>query len=1038
MGGETMKSEGARRDLLADTIKQIHLALKNNASYPGDHPAFSLAAEKSYQALMSLLDGEPAITVSVYGSKLLVDNIPIDRKTPATVKFAKELDERAIDSITFYRGLTLTDFRTFLDAMIKSPTIMNQEGGVASILREHDVSTIQLNEIKYGKIDNGAEQQDTNTMPGYLSGEDDTLGVSKAEFLHVLDDEPQRVPDLLQKAVDARAALDPLGNQDAQGKFVTESMYRIAREVLASQGGWHQFKEKMTSILSACDEDLITQIVRTMGVQEKGDANIVDGLVSEFLYRSLGHIAASDYQQYGTLDLTLIKSATACPEERKKIFSHLKEALGGLQDPDEEKTLYDLFFQEEERGNGNAPEQNHDPSSTAERKKDLKDDIARLVSEGKNKELKAIIRNLSDEFDDTSWKIRKNVAEHIQKITGTLDKFNKLKDNFRDISGVLIKMLTQETHVDVYLTIFDNLRQICNSHHCGSKYFINESIGGELLQSDKISMSQLQKALMARKKNRKSLQYNLGALNLVDEADLTHILAQSNHGYRVINLSEIKVIPEYVLRAVPVKFVRRHLVLPFKLEAGNLDIATGKPDDLNVLNDIRFLSGYSPMPYLAAEYYLLNAIEKFYKVKIITPDDHQIAEDLPVLEEEDELWEKEDANLQMDELKDSDAPVVKLVNTILKEAIVKKASDIHIEPYEHELRVRFRIDGTLTTLLTQSVRFTNALASRIKVMSGLDISERRLPQDGRFKVKIEGRYVDFRVSTFPGIFGEKVVLRLLDKSNLALDMHSLGMESQVLDTVLTSMSKSKGMILVTGPTGSGKTTTLYSMLQAMNEGSMNISTAEDPIEYNLEGINQFQIKPKIGLDFARALRAFLRQDPDIIMVGEVRDVETAEIAVKAALTGHLVLSTLHTNSAPETVTRLMDIGIEPYLITSSLNLIIAQRLMRKLCDHCKAETSPTDLQKKVLEKHGFALSSEQFYKAEGCEECNNTGYQGRVAIYEVMPMWKELQELILKGSSSIEIVGKAKELGLVTLQEQGFRMAAEGITDLDEWMRTVT
>ncbi len=1030
-----MIPQEARQDFLADTIKQIQLALKNNASYPGDHPAFSRAADKSYETLMSLLDEEATLTVSVSGNKLLVDDVPIDGKTAAITNFAKELDQRAIDSITFYRGLTLTDFKVFLDAMVKSPTIMNQEGGVASILHENGVSTIQFNEIKYGKIAEDSNQSEKSTILGYLSGEDDTLGETRAEFLHILNDEPHRVPDLLLRAVDAQVASEHLGNQEARGEIATKSMNRIARELLSTQKGWSQFKDKITSIVSACDEELITQISHTMGVKGKGDGNIIEDLVTELLYRTLADISASDYRQTGDLDLTLIKSVAPSLEERKNIFSYLKDKLGGFESPDGERVLYDLFFKEEEIIEEKVSDQNYAPSSIAEGKKDLREDISRLLSEGKNNEVKAIIKDLSEEFDDASWKIRKNVAEHIREITGALNEFDKLKDNFREIAEVLIKMVKQESHVDTYLIVSDNLHKICNSKNGIAKYFINESIGGKLLESDKISISQLQKALMARKKNGKSLQYNLGALNLVDEADLTHLLAQSQNGGRVINLSEIPAIPEHILKAVPVKFIRRHLILPFKLDAGSLDIATRNPNDLNVLNDIRFLSGYSPIPYLAAEYYLLNAIEKFYNIKVITPDTHQIMEDI---QEEDELEEKEDTISQMEELKDSDAPVVKLVNTMLKEAITKKASDIHIEPYEHELRVRFRIDGTLTTLLTPSVRFTNALASRIKVMSGLDISERRLPQDGRFKVKMNGSYVDLRVSTFPGIFGEKVVLRLLDKSNLALDMHDLGMESHVLDTVLTSMCKSKGMILVTGPTGSGKTTTLYSMLQGMNDGSKNISTAEDPIEYNLQGINQFQMQPKIGLDFARALKTFLRQDPDIIMVGEIRDVETAQIAVKAALTGHLVLSTLHTNSAPETVTRLLDIGIEPYLITSSLNLIIAQRLMRKVCEQCKAETSPTDLQRKALENSGFTLSSQRFYKAEGCEECNNTGYKGRIAIYEVMPMWEELQELILKGASSLEMEKKAQELGLVTLKELGFQKAAEGITDLDEWMRTVT
>lgn len=1030
-----MKTQGARQDFLADTIKQIHLALKNNASYPGDHPAFSRAADKSYETLMSLLDQDTTLTVSVSGNKLLVDDVPIDGKTASMVNFAKELDQRAIDSITFYRGLTLTDFKAFLDAMVKSPTILNQEGGVTSILHENGVSTIQLNEVKYGKIAEDSNQPEEGTILGYLSGEDATLGECRAAFLHILDDEPHRVSDLVMRAVDSRVTSEHHGNREACGEVATESMNRIARELLTTQEGWSQFKDKMASILSACDEELVTQISHTMGIEEKGDGNIVEDLVTELLYRTLANISASDYRQTGDLDLTLIKSVAPSLKERKSIFSYLKDKLGGLKSPDEEKALYDLFFKEEEVREENVSDQNHNPSPIAEGKKNLMDDLSRLLSEGKNNEVKAIIRDLSEGFDDTSWKIRKNVAEHIKDITGALNEFDKLKDNFREIAEVLIKMVKKESHVDTYLIVSDNLHKICNSKNGIAKYFIDESIGGKLLESDKISISQLQKALMARKKNGKSLQYNLGALNLVDEADLTHLLSQSYNGGRAVNLSEIQVIPEHVLKAVPVKFIRRHLILPFKLDVGNLNIATRNPNDLNVLNDVRFLSGYSPIPHLAAEYHLLNAIEKFYNVKVITADTNQIMEDV---QEEEELEGKEDAISQMEELKDSDAPVVKLVNTILKEAIAKKASDIHIEPYEHELRVRFRIDGTLTTLLTPSVRFTNALASRIKVMSGLDISERRLPQDGRFKVRMDGSYVDFRVSSFPGIFGEKVVLRLLDKSNLALDMNNLGMESDVLDTVLTSMCKSKGMLLVTGPTGSGKTTTLYSMLQAMNDGSKNISTAEDPIEYNLQGINQFQMQPKIGLDFARALKTFLRQDPDIIMVGEIRDVETAEIAVKAALTGHLVLSTLHTNSAPETVTRLLDIGIEPYLITSSLNLIIAQRLMRKVCEQCKAETSPTDLQKRVLENYGFTFSSQRFYKAEGCEECNNTGYKGRVAIYEVMPMWEELQELILKGTSSIEMAKRAQELGLVTLQEQGFQKAAEGITDLDEWMRTVT
>ena len=322
-------------------------------------------------------------------------------------------------------------------------------------------------------------------------------------------------------------------------------------------------------------------------------------------------------------------------------------------------------------------------------------------------------------------------------------------------------------------------------------------------------------------------------------------------------------------------------------------------------------------------------------------------------------------------------------------------------------------------------------------MSGLDISEKRIPQDGRFKARTNGTVVDFRVSTFPGIFGEKIVLRLLDNSNLLLDIDKLGLNSVDLTTVLSSMYKSKGMILITGPTGSGKTTTIYSMLRSLKDGTLNISTAEDPIEYNLKGINQFQMNSKIGLNFARALRTFLRQDPEIIMVGEIRDFETAEIAFKAALTGHLVLSTLHTNSATETITRLINIGIEPYMITSSINLIVAQRLIRKVCERCKIEAVPSDLQKNVLRNYGFHVNDHRFVQGEGCEECSNTGYRGRIAIYEVLPLWDDIKELIMRQKSASEIRVKAEEKGLSSLQIQGFNQVISGITSLNEWMRVL-
>jgi len=603
------------------------------------------------------------------------------------------------------------------------------------------------------------------------------------------------------------------------------------------------------------------------------------------------------------------------------------------------------------------------------------------------------------------------------------------------MSEALVKRVKQENHSDVYLIASENLHRVYTSQNRADSYFNNETLGRRLFEANELSKDQLQKALMARKKNGKSLQYNLGALNCVDEALLTHFLTQQYRGCQTVNLSEIQDIPENVLRAIPVKFVKDHLILPFRLDSGYLCAATMNPNDLNVLNDIRFISGYSVTPHLAAEYHLLNAIKKFYRIETATPNDMQ-----DIRGEEDfqfsEEGEKEEVSAA-EEFTNSDVPVVKIVNLIIRSAVAQKASDIHIEPYEDELRVRFRIDGTLTTLLTPSIKYANVITSRLKIMSRLDISERRLPQDGRFKATVNGNRVDFRVSTFPGIFGEKMVLRLLDSSNLAFDINNLGLNENDLTPLLTAMYKSKGMVLVTGPTGSGKTTTLYSMLQGLNDGSRNICTAEDPIEYNLKGINQFQMHSKIGLDFAHALRTMLRQDPDIIMVGEIRDLETVEIAVKAALTGHLVLSTLHTNSAPETITRLLDMGIEPYLLTSSLSLVLAQRLMRKICPKCKVEASANDVQLKLLASYGLDISGHQLFTAEGCEGCNNSGYKGRVAVYEVMPLWQEIQELILQGKSSVAIKEKVQDLGLVALPEQGFNKVTEGVTSLDEWMRAV-
>jgi len=1022
------------KQLFMDTIKGIHYALKSIASYPEDHPISREIISKSYEDLVNLLNEQTMVTISVNGDKLLVDDVPVDSKGTFSTKFAMDLDQRRIDSITFYRGLSQKDFMIFLNAMARRPNSLSQEGGVASILQQQGVSTIKLNGVKYGKITEESRQLEDSHIMDYLSGKGDTLGDYGHNLVHILENDPRRISDLITNVAQASdITVDPY-NQAARAEVMVETMNRVATELLGKQGvKWDQFRDNMTSILSTCEEDVLIQLSKAMEITEGERDEIVDGLVGEFFYDAMAEICVDGYRQNSQFDVKFVEGLMPSAEERKKLLPHLKRKLRRFGIPDDEKIIGDLFCKEPEIKEEKIRDYHQDD---LKKTKD-KDGVARLLAEGKGDEVQAIIRDLYKSMDDISWKIRKKVAESLLDITSVLDEFDRLKENFRGLSETLIKRVKKESHIDTYLTVSENLHKICTAQNRPDRYLINETIGRRLFDANKLSKAQLQKTLMARKKNGRSIQYNLGALDFVDEVVLTHILAQQYNGCPTVHLSKMNHIPENVLKALPVKFIKSNLILPFRLDSGYLYAATMNPNDLDVLNDIRFISGYPVAPHLAAEYYLLNAIEKFYRIEAATPAWSQVMEEIQGEDDLESIEEKEEEIPATEELKESDAPVVRLVNMILKEAITQRASDIHIEPYENDLRVRFRIDGTLTTSLTPSIRYSNVIASRIKIMSGLDISEKRLPQDGRFKIRVNGGYVDVRVSTFPGIFGEKVVLRLLDRSNLLLDIENLGLDSNDLTTVLTALHKSKGMILVTGPTGSGKTTTLYSMLHGLNDGSRNISTAEDPIEYNLRGINQFQMNPKIGLDFAHALRTMLRQDPDIIMVGEIRDSETAEIAVKAALTGHLVFSTLHTNSAPETITRLMDIGIKPYLITSAINLIVAQRLMRVICERCKVEASPNDLQLKLLESWGLDISGHQLFRGEGCEECNNTGYKGRIAIYEVMELWDEIQELISKGESSLAIKEKAKDLGLVPLQEHGFKKAMEGITDLDEWMRVV-
>ena len=489
-----------------------------------------------------------------------------------------------------------------------------------------------------------------------------------------------------------------------------------------------------------------------------------------------------------------------------------------------------------------------------------------------------------------------------------------------------------------------------------------------------------------------------------------------------------------MLKLVNREVCEKHKIIPVSRSGSSLIVAMADPTNLHAIDDIKFLSGFNVEPVVASETAILASIERYYNVG---PSYEQVMAEFQLEDEDiDFTATEEEFNALELERASEDAPVVRLVNVLLLNAIRKGASDIHVEPYEKKLRVRYRIDGVLHEEMTPPLKLKNALVSRMKIMSQLDIAERRLPQDGRIKLKLgKGREMDFRVSVLPTMWGEKVVLRLLDKSNLQLDMAKLGFDPKPLEDFKWAIEQPWGMVLVTGPTGSGKTTTLYSALSDLNRPGVNISTAEDPVEYNLHGINQVQMHDDIGLNFAMALRSFLRQDPDIIMVGEVRDFETAEIAVKAALTGHLVLSTLHTNDAPATISRLLNMGVEPFLITASVNLVLAQRLARRVCADCKKES---ELDPQALADMGFSaaqLEGLKVLRGAGCATCNGTGYKGRVALYEVMRFSDDLKEMVLQGASTAELKAAAIKRGMATLRASGIKKVIEGVTTPEEVSR---
>ena len=553
-------------------------------------------------------------------------------------------------------------------------------------------------------------------------------------------------------------------------------------------------------------------------------------------------------------------------------------------------------------------------------------------------------------------------------------------------------------------------------------------LGELLVRENLISVQQLRKAQEETQKSGMRIGTALIKTGAIEESKLTDFLSKQ-YGVPAINLKDFDIDAE-IIKLVPKDVAEKHLVVPVNRAGPSLIVAMCDPSNIYAVDDLKFLTGYNIEAVVASEISIREAIERYYAEKGPALEDlvGELADDIEVTKEE------EDGNVEEMAKAADDAPVVKLVNLILMDSIKKGASDIHIEPYEKDFRVRFRIDGSLYEVMRPPMKLRNAIISRLKIMADLDISERRLPQDGRIKIKLAGgKEMDFRVSVCPTLFGEKVVLRLLDKSNLQLDMTKLGFDPTPLAWFKEAIERPYGMVLVTGPTGSGKTTTLYSALAMLNQVDTNVATAEDPVEFNFAGINQVQMKEDIGLNFASALRSFLRQDPDIIMIGEIRDFETGEIAVKAALTGHLVLSTLHTNDAPGTVSRLLNMGIEPFLVTASLNLILAQRLARRLCKVCKRPAENVDEQ--ALIDAGVPpekIGTFTVYEKVGCRECNDRGYRGRVAIYEVMPFWDGLKELVINGASTNELKQEAIRLGMSSLRMSALAKLMDGVTTLEE------
>ena len=566
-------------------------------------------------------------------------------------------------------------------------------------------------------------------------------------------------------------------------------------------------------------------------------------------------------------------------------------------------------------------------------------------------------------------------------------------------------------------------------------------LGEILVKESLITQEQLQKALEFQRANGGKLGSCLTKMGFITDDDITGVLSRQ-YGVPSINLRFYEIDP-IIIKLIPQDTAQRYQVIPLSRVGSVLTIAMTDPTNVFAMDDIKFMTGFNVEPVVASESAIGDAISRFYGAGSGGTNQEEISNLMKDLIEDDQELElaAEEAELDAASLERAaeEAPIIKLVNLILTDSVKRGASDIHIEPYETEMRVRFRVDGQLQKVMSPPMRLKDAITSRLKIMAKLDIAEKRLPQDGRIMIKYKAdgkkKVLDFRVSTVPTLYGEKIVMRLLDKENLRLDMTKLGFEQESLVKFERNILKPYGMVLVTGPTGSGKTNTLYSSVSTLNKVDTNIMTAEDPVEFQLAGVNQVQMKEQIGLNFAAALRAFLRQDPNIILVGEIRDFETAEIGVKAALTGHLVLSTLHTNDAPSTVSRLMNMGIEPFLVATSVNLICAQRLVRRICSNCKEQL---EVPEQALIDAGYTpeeIKTVKIYHGKGCTTCNKGGYKGRTGLYEVMEVTDELRELILVGASALELKKKAVELGMITLRRSGLIKIAAGQTTMEEVLR---